>query len=155
LGAHLLAHRADERHGPPHMGSTQPAPRSRSSGLHRRYFAAHTHAPGHPPLHFWRCGPVLEITDTYIELDHPVDWSGIPTATLDLLPAARPLSAPAGRQTLFQQNLPVEFQVKPGSRTKKSPTSSTGFAPPLKSQSRRAYSSSWAPKNQAATFQQL
>lgn len=60
----------------------------------------------------WAGGQALQITDAYIEIDHPVDWSGIPTTTLALLPAARPLAAPSGSQTIFQQKLPADFQER-------------------------------------------
>jgi ATP-dependent Lhr-like helicase len=60
----------------------------------------------------WAGGQALHITDTYIEIDHSIDWSGIPMTTLDLLPAARPPAAPTGSQTLFQKNLPADFQER-------------------------------------------
>src|SRR5205814_774884 len=40
----------------------------------------------------WAGGQALDISDTYIELDRPVDWSALPTTTQDLLPAARPFA---------------------------------------------------------------
>jgi len=52
------------------------------------------------------------VSDISVQLDSPVDLSGLPADATAALPIARGLFAPSENQTFFQQHLPLALQVE-------------------------------------------
>lgn len=58
----------------------------------------------------WAGSQALVISDIFLEIDRPVDWSRLPASTEQLLNFARPFATQPAAQTMFQQNLPQQLQ---------------------------------------------